>query len=696
MKKLYILMAAALMGLVSGCAVDDPSFNLLEENGIPMTFVATCGADQAGTKTTYNESDGKVYWSVGDQIGVYYGTSRVSRFTSEATEPSRTATFTGSLSYTSVAGSYFWAVSPYSAADYLGSDNTSVKIRMPSTQTVGTSTFCPDAALMVARSSDQNLSFKNVYTGLRFTLSHEGIKSIVFKSNGSQRIAGNADVSLDDTGTPVLSSPTGGNQIELIPASGAFETGKYYYLLFFPATLEQGFTLTFSTDAGTGVFNHTASVSFDRNQIREVQNIDSGVSFNSLDAIPDPAFRAYVLATFDKDHDGTLSDEEKNNAKTISLTTDNVSSLEGIALFPNLTTLSCSGSSSGKGKLAALDLSQNTALTSVYCSNNQLTSLDASNLLSLKTLNCNSNKLTSLTVAGSTALTDISCTNNQLTSLDVSNLPVLSKLTCYYNELTSLTLTGSTALTQILCFNNQLTELELSGLTNLTSLSCGSNNLASLMVSECTALTSLSCYGNALTTLDVSGLTTLVELTCSSNDMMTDLTLSGCTSLSKLKCNFNNLSALDFTGLSALTELDCGWNENLGTLDVSGLTNLVKLDCRKTGISSLALTNLTALTELDCSNNENIGTLDVSGLTNLVKLDCSYTGISSLALATLTDLTSLKCSTNNLTSLDVSNNLKLQELDCRWNSSLATLYLKVGQTIASLQKPDDTNIEYLP
>lgn len=694
MKKLYILMSAALMGLVSGCAVDDPSFNLLEENGIPMTFVATCGTDQAGTKTTYNESDGKVYWSVGDQIGVSYGTSRFSRFTSEATEPSRTATFTGTLSYTPAAGSYFWAVSPYSAANYTGSDNTSVKIRMPSTQTVSTSTFCPDAALMVARSSDQNLSFKNVYTGLRFTLSHEGIKSIVFKSNGSQRITGNADVSLDETGNPVLSSPTGGNQIELIPASGAFETGKYYYLLFFPATLEQGFTLTFSTDAGTGVFNHTASVSFDRNQIREVQNIDSGISFNSLDAIPDPTFRAYVLATFDKDHDGTLSDEEKNNAKTISLSTDNVSSLEGIALFPNLTTLSCSGSSSGKGKLTSLDLSQNTALTAVYCSNNQLTSLDASNLLSLKTLNCNSNQLTSLTVAGSTALTDISCTNNQLTSLDVSNLPVLAKLTCYSNQLASLTMTGSTALTEIWCFSNQLSELDLSGLTNLTTLSCGSNNFASLVVSGCTALTSLSCYGNTLTSLDVSGLTSLEELTCSNNGM-TGLTLTGCTSLSKLKCHMNDLNTLNITGLTALTELDCSYNENIGTLDVSGLTNLVKLDCSKTGIGSLALTNLTALTELNCALNS-IEELTLSTLTALTSLNCSANNLNTLDLSSNTLLTELVCWSNNLTSLDVSNNLNLQKLDCKWNNSLATLYLKVGQTIASLEKPDETNIDYLP
>ena len=80
-----------------------------------------------------------------------------------------------------------------------------------------------------------------------------------------------------------------------------------------------------------------------------------------------------------------------------------------------------------------------------------------------------------------TALTLLYCENNQLTSLDVSN---------------------NTALTELLCFGNQLTSLDVSN-TALTYLNCQANQLTSLDVSTNTALTSLSCYNNQLECLNV-------------------------------------------------------------------------------------------------------------------------------------------------------------------------------------------------
>lgn len=651
MKKSFILMAAALMAFVSGCAVDEPAISLSEDSGIPMTFVATCNADQAETKTTYNETDGKVYWAVGDEIGIYYGDSRVAKFKSEATEPSRTATFTGNLSYSTSAGSYFWAVSPYSAANYFGY-NTYVRATLPSTQTVGTSTFCPDAALMVARSANQTLSFKNVYSGLRFTLSKEGIKSIVFKPNGTETIAGLAKISFDEGGIPVVDSPEG-NQVELIPASGTFETGKYYYLLFYPATLADGFTLSFSTDAGTGVFSHTSSVSFGRNQIREVQNIDSGVTFSSLDAIPDPAFRAYVLANFDTDHDGVLSDEEKNKVTRINLSTDNVSSMTGLGLFPNLTNLTCSGSSSGKGQLTEIDLSHNTALTYLNCSNNKLTALDVSGLSDLKTLSCSSNQLTTLNASGLTNLTRLNCGGNKISSLSVA---------------------GCTALVSLSCASNQLTALDVSNITTLESLSCSNNkDLSSLIVTGCTALESLSCDSDQLTSLDVSGLTSLNALSCN-NNKLSSLIVTGCLALESLSCRDNQLTALDVSNLPALKKLTCYYNEDMTSLTVSGSN---------------------ALTEIWCFSN-NLSALDVSGLTALTLLSVGGNNLSSLVVTDCTELTELTCWGNNLSSLDVSNNLKLQTLDCgSYGDTLTKIIMKTGQVIASLTKPDSATIEYI-
>jgi Leucine-rich repeat (LRR) protein len=72
-------------------------------------------------------------------------------------------------------------------------------------------------------------------------------------------------------------------------------------------------------------------------------------------------------------------------------------------------------------QLTSLDVSQNTALTILWCDDNQLTSLDVSQNTALTILWCDDNQLTSLDVSQNTALFNLSCADNQLTSLDVRN-----------------------------------------------------------------------------------------------------------------------------------------------------------------------------------------------------------------------------------------------------------------------------------
>ena len=98
-----------------------------------------------------------------------------------------------------------------------------------------------------------------------------------------------------------------------------------------------------------------------------------------------------------------------------------------------------------------------TALTELYCSGNQLTTLDVSKNTALTDLECIYNELTSLDVSKNTALTELYCDGNQLTSLDVSKHTALTYLDCRYNELTSLDVSKNTALTELYCYENQLT-----------------------------------------------------------------------------------------------------------------------------------------------------------------------------------------------------------------------------------------------
>jgi Leucine-rich repeat (LRR) protein len=124
----------------------------------------------------------------------------------------------------------------------------------------------------------------------------------------------------------------------------------------------------------------------------------------------------------------------------------------------------------------ALDVSQNTALTELYCYSNQLTSLDVSGATALYYLACHQNQLTSLNVSQNTALIVLICSDNQLTSLNVSQNTALTILYCYENQLTSLDVSQNTALTYLDCRENQLTSLDVRNGNNTNFTDFYANN----------------------------------------------------------------------------------------------------------------------------------------------------------------------------------------------------------------------------
>ena len=135
---------------------------------------------------------------------------------------------------------------------------------------------------------------------------------------------------------------------------------------------------------------------------------DTGVAIDETN-FPDANFRK-VVSEFDTNSDGALSDDEIRNVTKISCPRRNISDLKGIEYF--------------------------TALAKLWCSNNQLTTLDVSSNRSLTILYCNGNQLTTLDVSNCAALTSIRCSNNELTSLDVSNCAALAleSFSCVSNK----------------------------------------------------------------------------------------------------------------------------------------------------------------------------------------------------------------------------------------------------------------------
>ncbi|MBQ6281319.1 MAG: S-layer homology domain-containing protein [Oscillospiraceae bacterium] len=172
---------------------------------------------------------------------------------------------------------------------------------------------------------------------------------------------------------------------------------------------------------------------------------------------PDANFRRYVSEKLDQNGDGVLNQAEISDVTVIRCFVCGIASLKGIEYFTALETLACSGN-----QLTSLDVSKNTALEVLWCDNNQLSALD---------------------VSKNTALIDLVCFGNQLTSLDVSRNTALEYLDCSDNQLTSLDVSKNTALTELYCSGNQLTSLDVSKNQRLSSLACYGNKLAVLDVS---------------------------------------------------------------------------------------------------------------------------------------------------------------------------------------------------------------------
>ncbi|ENI8788556.1 class 1 internalin InlJ [Listeria monocytogenes] len=124
--------------------------------------------------------------------------------------------------------------------------------------------------------------------------------------------------------------------------------------------------------------------------------------------------------------------------------------------------------------------------------------------------------------------------------------------------------------------------------------------------------------------------------------------------------------------LATLTSLDC---HNSSITDMTGiekLTGLTKLICTSNNITTLDLSQNTNLTYLACDSNK-LTNLDVTPLTKLTYLNCDTNKLTKIDVSQNPLLTYLNCARNTLTELDVSYNTQLTELDCHLNKKITKL-----------------------
>lgn len=161
---------------------------------------------------------------------------------------------------------------------------------------------------------------------------------------------------------------------------------------------------------------------------------------------PDRVFRSYLQGYWedcDEDGDGKLSDEELQNLTIFETDVDQdddsspkIKSLRGIEKLKYLEKVEVYGNSI-RGELDVSDLS---ALTSLECGGNKITSIVLPEESKLKELDCPLDPITFLDLKGQTELESFSCPMSSLKTLDLTNQTKLKWLNVGTSTLTSLIL----------------------------------------------------------------------------------------------------------------------------------------------------------------------------------------------------------------------------------------------------------------
>lgn len=320
---------------------------------------------------------------------------------------------------------------------------------------------------------------------------------------------------------------------------------------------------------------------------------DEGYLINK-ENFPDENFRNYLNGqTYGRD--GFLSMDEISGVRTLTCDRENISSLEGIQLFSNITTLNCEDNN-----LKELDVSSNTKLKTIYAGNNELTSLNIGTL-SLTRLSCEENKLTKIEGTGSAS--NFSATNQS---------PELQMV--YDKE------TGGWKSEDGIFAEGVQTEV-----TGGAGAEYDSGRL-------CIRTNDTIVNNVGFTTFPLGG-----------NKVMSGtITLSYTEGIVIDEDHFPDLKFREFL---------LGLKEGIdGFFTVEELAAITEMDCSSCGISDLSgIEYFTSLEDLRCIRNS-LKSLDVSQNAALKDLNCEYNNLAELNLGAL-NLENLNCYSNRLTHI---------------------------------------------
>ncbi len=262
MRKIMIFAAVATMFAACTKAVGN---SIVVKH--PDSLHATIAAEASRVKLT----DGhKLVWNTNDLVTVFYKSTAPACWKFDGKDGDTEGTLIPVIEFgEGESMAQIVAVYPSNDSNEAETDG-SVKVVVPATQYDGNN----PGNVMVARSDDDNLTFKSVvgWIELRLTGS-KSVGEIVVKGNNGEHLAGRAKIGTD------LSANIVGDEsetISLVCSSpvALSETPRVFDIALVPQTLEKGITVTVKYTDGTSFEKSTSNkVAIQRNHIKPFKKI---------------------------------------------------------------------------------------------------------------------------------------------------------------------------------------------------------------------------------------------------------------------------------------------------------------------------------------------------------------------------------------------------------------------------------------
>lgn len=311
MKRHLLFVAIATVSVFASCSRENAPIQFDDSIAQPQRLlISAYSADASQAVRSSRDSEGKFYWSPGDQISLFYGSGSDGGaiFTSTNTESAQKADFSGDLNI--VTGSFeggdeskFWAIYPYNKIN--SCDGTTLVTEILSEQTAAEGTFADGQFVSIACASGLSMGFYHLCGGIKFTLENEGITKIALSGNSGETIAGKVQVVLDEEGHPVVDKfLTSKKEILITPLEGkdTFSTGVEYFIVVPPVSFTKGFSVTFEKageeSLSYGSRSITSSMTVNRAKFQWSNlPIDTGVTFVPKGDFGDPEYYDMVPAS---------------------------------------------------------------------------------------------------------------------------------------------------------------------------------------------------------------------------------------------------------------------------------------------------------------------------------------------------------------------------------------------------------------